>query len=76
MTVTTPPMTQATTEPAAPSQDFLGLIEGAMGCLPVSTPTANPPMSLHTVTMMNTATRLAPSGAASRRLENDASIGT
>ena len=40
MTVTTPPITQASAEPAAPSQDFLGLTDGAIGCLPASTPTA------------------------------------
>ena len=33
-------------------------------------------MSLQTVTMMNTQTRWTPSGAASRRLEKDASSGT
>ena len=31
---------QASTEPPRPSQDFFGLIEGAIGCLPNSTPAA------------------------------------
>ena len=39
---------QAMTEPASPSQDFLGDTDGASGCLPKKTPVANPPTSLHT----------------------------
>ena len=31
---------QAVTEPAKPSHDFFGLIDGAIGCLPNSTPAA------------------------------------
>ena len=32
--------TQVSTEPAKPSQDFLGLTDGAIGCLPSRTPKA------------------------------------
>src|SRR5450756_2942765 len=46
ITVPTPAMTQATTDPAAPSHDFLGLMDGVIGCLPAITPTAKPPMSV------------------------------
>ena len=35
-----PPTTQVSTDPPKPSQDFLGLTEGAIGCLPSSTPKA------------------------------------
>ncbi len=39
-------------EPAKPSQDFLGEILGAMGCLPHTTPTAYPNVSELTASRM------------------------
>ena len=42
-----------TCEPAKPSQDFLGLIVGAIGCLPASTPAVYPPTSDATTQIMN-----------------------
>ena len=48
---------QAVTEPAKPSQDFFGLIDGAIGCLPNSTPAAYPPTSLATTVAMKASTR-------------------
>ena len=46
-----PPMTVKIIEPMRPSHDFLGLIFGARGCFPKSTPTKYPReegISLHT----------------------------
>ena len=37
-TPSAPATMPVTREPAKPSQDFLGLIVGAIGCLPASTP--------------------------------------
>ena len=34
----TPATTPNTSEPTKPSHDFFGLIFGAIGCLPISTP--------------------------------------
>ena len=56
-----PAATQNTTEPPKPSHDFFGLIRGAIGCLPNSTPAAYPPTSLHTAVRMNTMIQSAPS---------------
>ena len=53
----------ATSDPAKPSHDFFGLIDGAIGCLPASTPTAYPPTSEATTHSMNVSTRPTPSGA-------------
>ena len=67
---------QASTEPAKPSQDFFGLIDGAIGCLPNSTPAAYPPTSLATTVAMKASTRAAPSSGTSSRTANPASSGT
>ena len=72
----TPASMQAATDPAMPSHDFLGLIDGAIGCLPNSTPAANPPTSLHTTVTMNAITRAAPSSGTSSRAAKPASSGT
>ena len=40
-------MTVKIIEPMRPSHDFLGLIFGASGCFPKSTPTKYPKVSLH-----------------------------
>ena len=63
-----PPTMQSSTEPAKPSQDFFGLMVGAMGCLPKRTPAAYPPTSLQTVVMRKTKMRATPSSGASRRM--------
>ena len=59
-----------------PSHDFFGLIVGAIGCLPNSTPAAYPPTSLATTTAMNVRTRSAPSSGTRSRTANPASNGT
>lgn len=43
-----PAVSPATVDPAKPSQDFLGLIDGAIGCLPSQMPAVYPPVSEHT----------------------------
>ncbi len=49
------------TEPAKPSQDFFGLIDGAIGCLPRNTPAAYPPVSESTTAASVTRIRKWPS---------------
>src|SRR5665213_1245164 len=51
----------ASVDPANPSHDFFGETLGAIGCLPRNTPTAYPPVSLHTTVATNTVTRRGPS---------------
>jgi hypothetical protein len=72
----TPASMQATTDPAMPSHDFFGLIDGAIGCLPRRTPAANPPTSLHTTVTMKAITRAAPSSGTSSSAAKPASRGT
>ena len=55
------PAEPATIDPTKPSQDFFGLIFGAIGCLPSSAPAAYPPVSEQITTMRNVSTRAAPS---------------
>ena len=67
-TVSEPPTTHSSTEPAKPSHDFLGLIVGAIGCLPKRTPAAYPPTSLQTAVTRKTNIRATPSSAESRSM--------
>ncbi len=67
---------QAVTEPAKPSQDFFGLMDGAMGCLPNSTPAAYPPTSLATTVAMKASTRPTPSSGTVSSTAKPASSGT
>ena len=71
-----PMATQASTDPAKPSQDFLGLIDFAIGCLPSRTPAANPPTSLQTTVATNSSTRAVPSSGTSSSTAKPASSGT
>ena len=66
----------ATWEPAKPSHDFFGLIVGAIGCLPASTPAAYPPTSEATTQIMNVSTRPTPSGATVSMAANAQNSGT
>src|SRR4029450_5799802 len=67
---------QAIAEPAKPSQDFFGLIVGAIGCLPNNTPTAYPPVSEATVTAKKVIARHGPSSGSVSSTANPASSGT
>jgi len=49
-----------TSEPPRPSQDFFGLIAGASGCLPNSTPAVYPPVSAKTTVAITAKTRPPP----------------
>ena len=60
------------TDPANPSQLFLGEIAGAIGCLPNSTPAAYPPVSEATTTIRKVSTRCAPLSGATSSVANDA----
>src|SRR5699024_4826330 len=51
-------------DPANPSQLFFGLIRGAIGCVPNSTPATYPPMSLPTGPSTASSTSIAPSSRA------------
>ena len=63
-------------EPAKPSQDFFGLIFGAIGCLPNSTPPISPPVSLMITTSRNVTSRATPCSSASISAAKEPSIGT
>ena len=63
-----PPSPAPTTDPAKPSQDFLGEMVGAIGCLPNSTPAMYPPVSEATTMIMKVRMRPAPSSGASIRV--------
>src|SRR6186997_1882044 len=65
-----------TSDPATPSHDFFGLIFGAIGCLPKSTPATYPPVSLITTINMKVTTRRGPRPSASIKAANDPSSGT
>src|SRR6476646_3519864 len=67
-TVNAPPIIAATTEPEKPSQDFFGEIDGAIGCLPNSTPAAYPPVSEATTMIRKVMIRAEPSDGASIRV--------
>ena len=71
-----PPTTQATVEPAKPSQLLAGLTVGAIGCRPSTTPAAYPPTSLQTTVAMNVTTRRAPSSGTASSTAKPASSGT
>ena len=66
----------ASWEPAKPSQDFFGLIVGAIGCLPASTPAAYPPTSEATTQSRKVSARPAPSGATTSSVANEQNSGT
>src|SRR4051794_17232676 len=73
---TVPPATQATVEPAKPSQLLAGLTVGAIGCRPSTTPAAYPPTSLQTTVAMNVTTLRAPSSGTASSTANPARNGT
>ena len=57
-----PPITAAIAPPIKPSQLFLGLILGAILCLPIKTPTKYAKVSLQAINATRAKIRFAPSG--------------
>ncbi len=72
----TPAATPASREPAKPSQDFFGLIDGAIGWRPKRTPATYPPVSEHTTASRNAMVRAAPSGESTSNAAKEAKSGT
>jgi hypothetical protein len=64
------------TDPAKPSQDFFGLIVGAIGCRPRNTPAAYPPTSEAITASMKHSTRAAPSSGTASMAAKAAKAGT